>query len=222
MGGRGSDVAYSADSTMVERARGFCKLSRQWIQALCVSISLEGCNSRYPGRTLTDDAADGAGFLLLFRLLLRLLGARMPPSSHLHFDHEKLVAYQRSIQFVAWVSQLIEELPPRLAVSDQLDRASTSVPLNLAEGNGKYTAPDRCRYFENARGSALECAACLDVLVAQRKCTTDQIQSGKGILHETVCLVVGLIKSIAPDRLREEPSPYGRPTETLSTHAEAE
>ena len=61
----------------------------------------------------------------------------MPPSSHLHFDHEKLVAYQRSIQFVAWASKLLEELPPKLAVSDQLDRASTSVPLNLAEGNGK-------------------------------------------------------------------------------------
>jgi len=133
----------------------------------------------------------------------------MPSSSHFHFDHEKLVAYQRSIEFVAWASKLLEELPPKLAVSDQLDRASTSVPLNLAEGNGKYTAPDRCRYFESARGSALECAACLDVLVAKGRCTLDQIQRGKAILHETVCLVVGLIKSLAPDRLQEEQLPYG-------------
>ena len=135
----------------------------------------------------------------------------MPPSSHLYFDHEKLIAYQRSIQFVAWASKLLEQLPPKLAVSDQLDRASTSVPLNLAEGNGKYTAPDRCRYFENARGSALECAACLDVLVAKGKCTEDQIQSGKAILYETVCLVVGLIKRLAPDRLREEEAGYRSP-----------
>jgi four helix bundle protein len=144
----------------------------------------------------------------------------MTPSSPFHFDHEKLVAYQRSIQFVAWASQLMEEIPPKLAVSDQLDRASTSVSLNLAEGNGKYTAPDRCRYFESARGSALECAACLDVLVAKGKCSADQIQSGKSLLYETVCLVVGLIKSIAPDRLREEPSLYGTPAESLSTHRE--
>ena len=53
------------------------------------------------------------------------------------------------------------------------------MPLNSAEGNGKDTAPDRCRYFENARGSALECAACLDVLVAKRRCTAEQIESGK-------------------------------------------
>jgi four helix bundle protein len=126
----------------------------------------------------------------------------------IQFDHEKLVAYQRGIQFVAWSSQLLETLSTKLAVSDQLDRASTSVPLNIAEGNGKYTGPDRCRYFDTARGSALECAACLDVLVAKEKCTVDQVQSGKRILHETVSLLIGLIKSISPDRLGEESLPY--------------
>lgn len=127
-----------------------------------------------------------------------------------YFDHEKLFAYQRSIQFVAWSSPLLEKLPRKLAAADQLDRASTSVPLNIAEGNAKYTAPDRCRYFDTARGSALECSACLDVLVAKGKCTAEQIQKGKEILHETVCLLVGLIKSISPDRLGEEPVEYRR------------
>ena len=73
-----------------------------------------------------------------------------------YFDHEKLIAYQRAIQFVAWSHPVLEKLPPKLAVADQLDRASTSVPLNIAEGNAKYTEPDRCRYFDTARGSALE------------------------------------------------------------------
>jgi four helix bundle protein len=125
-----------------------------------------------------------------------------------YFDHEKLIACQRSIQFVAWSSPLLEKLPTKLAVADQLDRASTSVPLNIAEGNAKHTAPDRCRYFDTARGSALECAACLDVLVAKGKCTAAQIQSGKELLHETVSLLVGLIKSIAPDRLGEAALAY--------------
>jgi len=124
------------------------------------------------------------------------------------FDHEKLIAYQRSIQFVAWSSPLLEKLPAKWAVSDQLDRASTSVPLNIAEGNAKYTAPDRCRYFDTARGSALESAACLDVLVAKGKCAIEEIQGGKELLHETVSLLVGLIRSIAPDRLGEEAVTY--------------
>ena len=125
-----------------------------------------------------------------------------------HFDHENLIAYQRSIQFVAWSSQLLEKLPAKLAVCDQLDRASTSVPLNIAEGNAKHTAPDRCRYFDTARGSAFECAACLDLLVAKRKCTAEEVQAGKEILLEVVALLIGLIRSISPDRLGEEPVAY--------------
>ncbi len=125
------------------------------------------------------------------------------------FDHEKLFAYQRSIGFFAWSSELLDALPTRLSVCGQLDRASTSVALNIAEGNGKYTPPDRCRYFEIARGSALESAACLDVLVAKRACTAGQVQKGKLLLHEVVSLLIGLIRGLSPDRLGEEPLPYG-------------
>jgi four helix bundle protein len=124
------------------------------------------------------------------------------------FDHEKLLAYQRGIQFVAWATEVLEDVPQKLAVHDQLDRASTLVPLNIAEGNGKYTAPDRCRYFDTARGSALECAACLDVLVANGKRTSEQVREGKALLLETVSLLVGLIRRISPDRLGEDPVPY--------------
>ena len=124
------------------------------------------------------------------------------------FDHEKLIAYQRSIQFVAWASPILEQRTPRRAVLDQLDRASTSVPLNIAEGNAKFTAPDRCRYLDTARGSALECAACLDVLVAKGECTDQVAQAGKEILHEVVGLLIGLIRSIAPERLGEERVAY--------------
>ena len=48
---------------------------------------------------------------------------------------------------------------------DQWLRASQSIPLNIAEGNGKTADADRRRYFEIARGSVLECAAVQDVLM---------------------------------------------------------
>jgi four helix bundle protein len=130
------------------------------------------------------------------------------------FDHEKLIAYQRSIQFIVWSSPLLEKLPRSLAAADQLDRASTSVPLNLAEGNAKHSAPDRCRYFDTARGSALECAACPDVLVAKGRCTAEEIQKGKEMLLEAVSLIIGLVRSISPDRLREEHAEYRTPCDT--------
>lgn len=55
------------------------------------------------------------------------------------FDHEKLTVYQHSIKFVAWATDLLESVPKSISAHDQLDRASTSVPLNIAEGNGKST-----------------------------------------------------------------------------------
>jgi len=67
----------------------------------------------------------------------------------------------------------------KAAAKEQLDRASTSIPLNIAEGNGKFSARDRARFFEVARGSALECAACLDVLLVRKLANEEQVVSAK-------------------------------------------
>ena len=123
------------------------------------------------------------------------------------FDHEKLDVYQDAIRFVSWVDELLESIPKSLAVHNQLDRASTSIPLNIAEGNGKYTAADRCRFFDIARGSALECAACLDVLVAKKR--IDSADAGKAMLVRIVSMLVGLIRSTSASRVYEERSGYG-------------
>jgi four helix bundle protein len=87
-------------------------------------------------------------------------------------------------------------------------RASTSIPLNLAEGNGKFTKPDRCRFFDIARGSALECAAALDVLAAKGAAEQSELLPGKEHLREIVSMLVGLIKSNSDYRLHEGDPPF--------------
>jgi len=110
------------------------------------------------------------------------------------FDHEKLEVYRESIAFIAWLSTLLEAAVRIGEVKDQLDRASTSIALNIAEGNGKYAPKDRCRFFDIAHGSALECAAGLDILVAKAKLTPEQIRPGKERLQGIVRMLMGLIK----------------------------
>lgn len=125
-----------------------------------------------------------------------------------YFDHEKLKVYQASITFIAWCGAILESKDIRGAVRDQLDRSSTSIPLNIAEGNGKYSIKDRTRYLEVARGSALESAACLDVLVARKKIELAEAEVGKKILQEIVSMLMGLMKSLS-DRVSEEQAEYG-------------
>ena len=99
-------------------------------------------------------------------------------------DHERLQVYQRSLAFITWAEPLLDRLPKSLSVRDQLDRAGTSIPLNIAEGNGKFTPADRCKFFDIARGSTLECAACLDVLVAKKRIALEQVMDGKQTLAD--------------------------------------
>jgi len=124
------------------------------------------------------------------------------------FDHEKLIVYQISINFIVWLQKILKDVPKKHAVYDQLDRSSTSIALNIAEGNGKYSRKDRCRYFDIARGSAFESAAALDILAAKAIVKQNEIIPGKEMLKQIVSMLVGLIKSHSDNRIGENISNY--------------
>ena len=128
-----------------------------------------------------------------------------------YFDHEKLDVYQEAIAFCGWVGDLLNEIGAKAAVKDQLDRASTSIPLNIAEGNGKFSVADRARFLEIARGSALECAASLDVLAARRFVYAERVIPAKEQLVRIVNMLMGMLKRFSrrPEFLREDAGLYG-------------
>jgi four helix bundle protein len=128
------------------------------------------------------------------------------------FDHEKLHVYQASLTFSTWAAKLLSSVESKAAAKAQLARAATSVPLNIAEGNSKFGIRDRCRFIEIARGSALECAACLDVLVAKGLCEGGVISPGKDQLLEIVSMLTGLQSSLI-SRVSEESPEYLAPEE---------
>jgi four helix bundle protein len=121
-----------------------------------------------------------------------------------YFDHEKLEVYQEALRFAAWCEPVLERVPKSAAVRDQLDRARTAIVLNIPEGNGKFTATDRCRFFDNARASALESAGCLDIIFIKQLVSEQELDEGKARLKSIVSMQVGLIRSNSPDRLHEE------------------
>ena len=104
--------------------------------------------------------------------------------------HEQLDVYHLSIVYIDWVSRKVARLNGihRFA-RDQWLRASQSIPLNIAEGNGKSSVSDRRRYFEIARGSVLECAAIQDVLVVGKALDESESQGRKLVLDRMAIML---------------------------------
>src|SRR2546426_44366 len=126
----------------------------------------------------------------------------------IYFDHEKLEAYQKALAFARWTEAILERVHKSAAVHGQLDRARTSIVLNIPEGNGRFTPADRCKFFDIARGSGLESAGCLDLIFIKSLLSESELDQGKTLLKDIVSLLVGLIRSNSPDRLHEQAVEY--------------
>jgi four helix bundle protein len=104
--------------------------------------------------------------------------------------HEKLKVYQCSIEFLALCSQMIERFPRGHAyLSDQLKRASLSIPLNIAEAAGRSSQGEGERFYGIARGSAMECGAILDACGVLRLADEYMLQKGKSLLVRIVSML---------------------------------
>jgi four helix bundle protein len=130
------------------------------------------------------------------------------------FGHEQLDVYRAAIEYVGWAYRLCESLKGKHRnARDQLLRASQGIPLNIAEGNGKATEGDRRRFFEIARGSALECAAVQDVLEVCGALSSDENAKGKELLDRIVAMLTKLGQR--GYSIREDSAEYGAGTSLL-------
>ena len=111
------------------------------------------------------------------------------------FWHERLDVYQHALRFISRAEKLIAEHSTAGAVLDHLDRASESMAENIVTGNSQWSADAKCRYFGVAYGSALECAACMDVFRVKGAIQEEQCDQEKVQLRTIVRMLVGLIRS---------------------------
>ena len=110
----------------------------------------------------------------------------------LHF--QKLDVYQRSTQFLATAHRIRGLLPKGNAdLADQLRRASQSIPQNIAEGCGRTARADKAKHYTIARGSAMECAAHLDVMKLEELIEPELYEHGIDLLTRIVAMLTKLI-----------------------------
>jgi four helix bundle protein len=137
------------------------------------------------------------------------------------FGHEKLTVYQKSMEFAATRSELLDGLPRRVAACDHLDRGAESIIVNIAHASSSWSPKERIVYLGHANGSALECAACLDVFVAKKLMASQNVFPGKRLLAEIVSILIAMRKTTA-NRVCEVQPMYRTEKGRLFSHEDLE
>ena len=107
-----------------------------------------------------------------------------------YFDHERLDVYTAGIEFVVLADDVVEHLPRgRGYLADQLQRAATSIVLNIAEGAGEFSDPEKARFYRMAKRSATECTAVLDVVGRLKLSPPDRLRTGRQVLLRIVSML---------------------------------
>ena len=113
------------------------------------------------------------------------------------FDHERLEVYQLSLELVERIDRLVPGFTgAREHLGGQMHRAACSIPLNTAEGNGRYRRKDKAQFLVIATGSALECSAILDIADRLGVGTRQDREAIRALLQSIVRMLVALSRSI--------------------------
>ncbi len=103
---------------------------------------------------------------------------------------DNLDIYRVSLEFQRLIATILSSAHGELR--SQLDRAALSVSLNVAEGAGRRSVPDRRRFYSIARGSALECAAILDVMAGRAQLALSDLRRSRALLVRIVQMLTKL------------------------------
>lgn len=113
------------------------------------------------------------------------------------FDFEKLEVYKKGKEYNVQVASFLESNKIEKDERSQLKRASFSIILNIAEGSGRFTKPDKRNFYVIARGSCFECVAIFDYLKEIKAIEVDTFKEFYKRLEEISKMLYALIKGLS-------------------------
>ena len=103
---------------------------------------------------------------------------------------QRLEVYQRAIEFLALVDDIVADLPKGNGDRrDQLVRAGEAVVRNIAEGAGRWSQADCGKHYKIARGEAMECAGSLDILKLRKLVSPQRYDRAIRLLESIVAML---------------------------------
>lgn len=106
-----------------------------------------------------------------------------------YFLHESLDVYQRSLQIHESLDALWQQDRKQNRYTRRVDELSTSLTINIAEGNGRFSKLDHSKFIGIAEDAGTKLAAYLDLIGAT------SLMAGNGAksnLREVMAMLAGL------------------------------
>ena len=137
------------------------------------------------------------------------------------FGHEKLIVYQKGMRFAIVRSTLLAGLPKRVAACDhlergvermlaeftcssdllsKLDKATTAIPLNIAEGSGRFSGTDQAKFFGIAYKAAIQSSALVDLAAVSASAVPSRVNEGQELLRRIAAMLTSLSKVASDEK----------------------
>ncbi|MEE8637490.1 MAG: four helix bundle protein [Candidatus Margulisiibacteriota bacterium] len=111
------------------------------------------------------------------------------------FMFEDLKVYKKAMQFMIAIYAFNGSLKDR-TTKDQFRRAAMSIPLNIAEGQGRMHGREKRQFYNTARGSLLECIPLLQACWKLGYMDNNKYDFLYNLANEIGRMLSGLIKSV--------------------------
>ena len=113
-------------------------------------------------------------------------------------NYRDLIAWQKAMSFVESTYNISQKFPAeeRFSLTSQLRRSATSVPSNIAEGQGRFSKPDFKRFLSIAHGSLSEAETQILLAIRLRYLNEEESKPALAIAAEVGKLTHGLARSL--------------------------
>ena len=111
------------------------------------------------------------------------------------FDHEDLDVYQVALQLIAWLDPMLTKFSCSADLRLKLDKSTTAIVLNIAEGNGRFTGADQSKFYETAYKATIQSASLIDLAGANGLEEAAGVEEGRELLRRIAAMLTALSKA---------------------------
>lgn len=115
----------------------------------------------------------------------------------IQFNFEKLIVYQKSLDYVDFVYEVTANFPnsEKYSLVDQFRRAAISISLNIGEGSSG-TKKEFINFLRISNRSLRECVVCITVSFRRKYIDNETHEKSRALLVELAKLSSGLSNSL--------------------------